>query len=85
MLDVILSSWVMAFYLPAVVVLFVLFVIYRDTSVIVYRKLRRLPAGTRTLMAAGWRLRPRLRYRRSVEASLARSVSDGSGKPVAGA
>jgi hypothetical protein len=61
MWDVILSSWVMAFYLPAVVVLFILVLIYREKSTTIYRKICRLPAGTRTMMAAGWRMRPRLR------------------------
>ncbi len=58
MLDLILAHWAMYLYVPFVIVLFVLFIIFRDRSAIIYRKLRRLPGRTR-MMVPRWRLRPR--------------------------
>jgi hypothetical protein len=60
MLQMVLSHWVMAFYLPAVTVLFVLVVLYRDKSDAVSQKSRHLPGRMRTRIA-GWRSRPHLR------------------------
>lgn len=62
MLDIILSHWAMQFYLPYVIVLFILFVVYRNQSVLIYRKIRRLPARTR-MIASQWRPRWGLRPR----------------------
>ncbi|MGH6680609.1 MAG: hypothetical protein ACRELF_29630 [Gemmataceae bacterium] len=58
MLDIILAHWAMYLYVPLMIVLAVLFIVYRDRSAIVYRRLRRLPQRTR-LMVPRWRLRPR--------------------------
>lgn len=57
MLDIILSNWIMRFYLPYVIVLFVLFIVFRRHTIAVYRKIRRLPARTRTLLVSRWRPR----------------------------
>jgi hypothetical protein len=55
MLDIILSHWAFQFYLPYIIVLFILFIVYRSKGVVAYRKLWRLPARTRTMLASRWR------------------------------
>jgi hypothetical protein len=65
MLDIILSHWAFQFYLPYIIVLFVLFIIYRNKGVVVYRKLWHLPSRTRTMLASRWRPHWRLRPRQT--------------------
>jgi uncharacterized membrane protein YsdA (DUF1294 family) len=63
MMDILLSHWAFQFYLPYIIVLFILFVVYRDKSIVAYRKLWRLPERTRHILASRWRPRWRMRPR----------------------
>lgn len=57
MLHEVMSHWAMRFYLPYVVVLLVLFFVFRHKTIVIYRRIRMLPAQTRRILAARWRPR----------------------------
>lgn len=53
MLNIILSHWAIYLYVVYVLVILILCVVYRDRSVRVYRRIRRLPGEAR-IVAARW-------------------------------
>jgi hypothetical protein len=58
MFDILLSHWAIYLYVTYVVILFALLLVYRQTPVRIYRKVRWIP-GHMGRMAAQMRLRPR--------------------------